>query len=196
MTAGTVPLLVRPWKVPLKDATADTHSGRGNLHRACDRTASCPATDKSSPGDLPGPSAQNPAKSGRSHCPDDAAAWRRGNPAVTRIAFAKQQPPEWPRAMGPKGREKARFTYFGKPRWVRAKGGAAQPGHQTGRTFEWPRRAFQISRPDSGTNRRARPPTRKPNRRAPGPPRARKLCPGRPPSLRCVGRECGVVGGR
>lgn len=99
--------------------------------------------------------------------------------------------------MGPKGREKARFTYFGKPRWVRGKGlRAAQPGHQTGQMFEWPRLAFQISRPDSGTNRRARPPTRKPNRRAPDPPRARKLCPGRPPRLWYVGREHGVVGGR
>lgn len=122
MTADTVPLLVRSWKVPLKDATADTHSGSGNLHRACGRTASrsglpscCPATDKSRPRDLPGPSAQDPEKSGRSHCPDDAVAWRRGIPAVTRNAFAKK----W------RGSPTS-----GEPRWVRVKGGAALPGHR------------------------------------------------------------------
>lgn len=190
MTADTVPLLVRSWKVPLKDAAADTHSGSGNLHRACDRTASrsgrpscCPATDKSHLRDLPGPSAQDPAKSGRSHCPDDAVAWRRGIPAVTRNAFSKK----W------RGSPTS-----GEPRWVQAKGGAALPGHRHRKADIWMASACL-------SNLAARPRNQSPRSTSDpeaelasaGPAHSREAVlrsPSQPAG--CVGIERGGVGGR
>lgn len=112
MTADTVPLLVRSWKVPLKDATADTQSGSGNLHRACDRKASrsgrpscCPATRQVAPSRPPGSFWTGPCKvraqplPRRRRCP--ATRHSRGHPKRLREAAAWMTTRD-----GPKGQRK------------------------------------------------------------------------------------------
>jgi hypothetical protein len=117
-------------------------------------------------------------KSGRSHCADNATGW---HVAVTEMRSQSSSPnahwncdpgaqkrPDPPRPVtqaGCKRREEQRSQDAGRQR------------------FESPRRPFQISRHDLGTNRRARPPTRKQSGRTPWPPMVGRALPRSPPLL-------------